>query len=425
MERSRRDVVGGLTAMLGVVGCGARSKERGTIVGRIADPTLPWNSPENEAAQQDLPLPVRFLSGGGYDLSISFDGKLMAAALPYAPANEVLIIDIASRRGWRLQHHHRRVLLTDPSFLPDGRLALLVSPPPRYLGISEIWINELSGAASSCIAGRPASLYQKPHFSRDSTTCLVFREADEAPHPWPANRPRREFREPHPGALFEVDLRTGVERRLSQRVFEKGRAYYASDRDGYYLSTSPPLIAGEPPWQGAPTPYRSPPFSEIDANEAYPFNGYFLPIGEEVSERPLCVIPDILFRADEMEGSHATLQSADYTGQLLVSYFHPHPEAASGLCNSAAFVRDGEVLRRIELGGPRLENPRMSGDGQTVAGFLGPLRENGVNVHFPNQHRPVVFVIDRVGVRTLLAITDIRFEHEAVILEPTSDAEII
>jgi hypothetical protein len=354
------------------------------------------------------------------------DGSLLAVALPFAPSNEVLVIDIAARRGWRLRHRHRRVLVTTPVFLPDGRLSLIVSPPPQYLGVSEIWIIDVrSGASSACISGRPAYLYRRPHFSADSTKCVAFREADDALYPWPEGRPRREYREPHPVSLFEIDLATRSEQRLSARAFENGSAFYAGDRDGYYLSTSDPLITTPPLWPGGPSGYEGPDFLAVLNEEHYPFNGFFITQGEEFIDRPTGVIPDALFDADQSRGSHAYLEDADYTGGLVISYQHPHPNAAFGLCISAAIVRGGEVVKRVELDGPRLDTPRISGDGQTVAGLLGARRENGTDVGFPYEDRPYLLVIDRDGTREFLSVEDIAFDQLAMTLQPHEHAEIV
>lgn len=421
---SRRSVVGALTAALGAIGCGA-SSEKGAVVGRIPDPTLPWNSPESEAAQRDLPPPARSPDKGYYDFALSMDGTLLAAALPFAPSNALIVVDIASRRGWHLKHPHRRVLVTNPSFLPDGRLALVVTPPPLYFGVSEIWINDVRGASSACISGRPPYRYGKPHFSGDSAQCLTFREANPGQYPQSVGMPRREYREPPPVSLFEIDLATGEERQLSQRVFQDGRAFYAGDRTGYYLSTSPPLIRGRPPWPGGPAPYTSPNYSTIDADETYPFNGFFVAANDEISERPTGVIPNSLFQLDETRGSHAKLEDVDRNGQLVISYQHPHESAAFGLCESAAIISGSEILRRIELGGPRLDSPRISGDGQTVVGLLGARREYGVDVSFPRDDQPLVFVIDRNGARDFLSVADIAFQEPVVVLQAHANAEIV
>jgi hypothetical protein len=276
MRGSRRSFVAGLTATLSIAGCGSRGSERGTIVGRIPDPTLPWNAPEIEAANSDLAPPMRTPGWDRNGLALSMDGRLLATALDRAPTNEILVVDTATRRGWCLRHRHRRVLVTAPVFLPDGRLSLIVTPPPNYMRLSEIWIVDArSGASSACISGRPAYLYRRPHFSADCTKCVVFREADDGLYPWPEGRPRREYREPNPVSLFEIDLSTRSEQRLSAHAFELGRAFYAQDRDGYYLSTSDPLITTPPLWPGGPSGYEAPDFLTGLSEESYPFNGFF------------------------------------------------------------------------------------------------------------------------------------------------------
>lgn len=424
MNRSRRSVVSGITATVALAGCGANREKEGTIVGRIPDPTLPWDSPQMENAQRDLPPPMRSADARDYDLALSPDGTLIAAALPFAPTNEVLIIDVASRRGWRLQHPHRRVLITNPSFLPNGQLALLVTPPPMYFGVSEIWINDVNGSASACISGHTPYLYRKPHFSLDSAKCLTFREANQA-EPRPPGSPRREYREPSPVSLFEIDIGTGNEHRLSERAFERGQAFYAPAQAGYFLSTSPPLIAGAPPWPGGPVPYRSPSFSSIDSDEAYPFNGFFVAANDEIGDRPTGIIPAALYQLDETPGSHARLEDADHTGQLLISYQHRRDDAAFGICVSAAIVSEGDVRRQIELGGPRLETPRISADGRTIAGFVGARRKDGVDVTLSSDDRPLLFVIERDGERSLLSVSDIRIDEAPRVLEPSANAEIV
>jgi hypothetical protein len=295
-----------------------------------------------------------------------------------------------------------------------------------YFGVSEIWVNDVrDGSSSACVSGRPAYLYQKPHFSADSTKCLTFREANAGPYPSPSQAPRREYREPPAVSLFEVDLATGDERQLSRRAFHSGRAYYATDRVGYYLSTSPPLIAGEPPWPGAPTPYRSPSYATIDADEAYPFGGFFIATNEDIGGRPAAIIPNSLFQRDQMRGSHARLEDVDRTGQLVVVFQHPHANAAFGLCESAAIVSGGDVRRLIELGGPRLDSPRISGDGRTLVGLLGARREGGTNISFPRSDRPFEFIVDRNGARDDFSLADVAIQDEVVILQAHANAEIV
>lgn len=410
----------GIGVLAGLAGCGgARDDGPGEIFGRIPDPSLPWNAPESMRAQADLPPSLRFPHH--HDFAVSPDGLIIAATLAGLPTNEVLIIDIAAMRGWRLRHPYRRMLLTGPSFAPDGTLSLIVSPPPMYMGISELWMTSLRGEAVNCISGQMPYRYGKPHFSADGSRVLAFR--DTQPGPELPGRRLRQYREKPDVLLFEIDLRTRAERQLSQAAFAEGEAFYAPDREGYYLSTSELLIPDRPAFEGAPIPYSWPSAMVVSRDDTYPFGGFFLPIGEEVPERPECIIPEELIMADGEPGMHARLEEVDRRGRLLIAYQHPHDDPGLRSSTSAALVERGLVQSRFQLDEARVQYARMSAEGEIVVGVLGARRVRGEILTQPNP--PYIFAIWRNEALSFLAVDDVRFDRESIALQSHPNAKVV
>jgi hypothetical protein len=98
---------------------------------------------------------------------------------------------------------------------------------------------------------------------------------------------------------------------------------------------------------------------------------------------------------------------------------HPHPDGILGVSISAAIVRGGEIVKRVELGGPRILDPRLSGDGTTLVGYLD-LRDENL---YP---RGSVCVIERDnGERAYLSMDEMSFDREVAVLQPHENAEIV
>jgi hypothetical protein len=419
----RRDVMAHLGVFGIAAGCASQGAKAKDILGPI-DPHLyvPWNAPEAEAAARRRAPPERLPDARFNDHAVSPDGTLVAATLPFAPLNEIVVFEIANRRGWRLRHPNPRVQLARPVFAPDGRLALVVTPP-SYFGISEIWITSPRGGACQVIAGNPSRLYYKPSFSHDGRRVVVFRDVWPGILPPPARQIRREHREVPPLSLFEIDLASGAESQLSERGFERGEAFYAPD-GGFFLSTSFPLIAGRRMPEGWIWWERSQDITPLN-NQTNPFAGFFLARGAEIPDVPVSIIPDDLMRADPRRGPGAFLAGADGAGRLLIVFLHNDSSAPYGHTRSVALVEDSRELHRLSLNGARLGKARLSVDGATVVANVQDSFQNGQVVSYFDRIQPYAFAISRNGAAaTMLSTADISIDATGILLEGASNSEM-
>jgi dipeptidyl aminopeptidase/acylaminoacyl peptidase len=179
----------------------------------------PWNSERRTLEARTAAQPVHKLDHG---LAVSPDGKLVAVSAPAHSVNQLLLLDIQARRSWVLKHPIPRVGLIQPAFSSKGdRLAFVVAVPAftgEYIGTSEIWITDLRGQVERVISS-PGRMHEYPAFSPDGERLAFFRDVD--PHR-PLKNTRwvpHENRQLKPRAIYELDLGSGAETRLSDTAF--------------------------------------------------------------------------------------------------------------------------------------------------------------------------------------------------------------
>lgn len=263
-----------LAAVLPLTGLGvAVTRPHGAAFAQAVDPELyaPWDSLVAEARARrgmQASVPPRAFQEHGYDqgLAISPDGGLLVSATPRQPTNSLDVIDPDRRTGWRIAHPHPRVGLIEPAFSPDGRkLAFVVglpSPAAEFTGVSAIWIVDCQGRRLQVIAA-PGRLYRHPVFSADGQRLAYARDVFEPVGPRPPLPPENQSAKPL--SLFETDLATGRERRLSQERYGYLRpvAYGPQGTDLYFQASmrlvpaspgSPYLAPDRAYWQSIPPP---------------------------------------------------------------------------------------------------------------------------------------------------------------------------
>jgi len=205
---------------------------------RRADSGTPWRE-----ITVDRSALVRGAPPGG--LSISNDGRIVAVAREGAPINEIDVIDLVAKRRWVLAHSDPRVRLQDPALSKAGdRLAFVVTPP-LWSGISEIWIANREGERVQVISS-PRRFYSNPVFSADGKRLYFFRDVDSLPlegaHPG-----RAELRQYHRFSIFEFDLVSLTERRLTDEEFSAPDSLYISAGGGALLFRALCASGGDDP----------------------------------------------------------------------------------------------------------------------------------------------------------------------------------
>ena len=205
---------------------------------RRADLGTPWRE-----ITVDKSALVRGAPPGG--LSISHDGRIIAVAREGAPINEVDVIDLVANRRWVLAHTDPRVRLQDPALSKTGDLLALVVTPPLWSGVSEIWITSRDAGRVQVISS-PRRFYSNPVFSADGKKLYFFRDVDslptEAAHPG-----RAELRQFHRFSIFEFDLGSLTERRLTDEEFSAPDSLYLSATGGALLFRALCASGGDDP----------------------------------------------------------------------------------------------------------------------------------------------------------------------------------
>lgn len=324
----RRSIIGALSGLFlaAVAACG--DKSAATPIAAIGDFDEPWDSAaavERARRGLELSVPPHRFPEHGYDdgVAVAPGGSILASATPRQPVNVLDIVDLRSGSAWRLVHPNARVGPLEPAFSPDGRrLAFVVglpSPAAEFTGVSAIWVVDLAGKVQRVISS-PGRLYRRPVFSRDGKRLAFARDVFEPAAGFLPRRP--ENRSAKPQSLFEVNLETGAERRLSAERYQLLRPVtYAPTGDGIFFQASMRMIPVEPGsavlvpdeayWKAPPQPPAPVP---LDVFELDLLDGSVKAVGPTWAHIPtrgpgalLTVKPDglaVLFDAQVVGGNH-------------------------------------------------------------------------------------------------------------------------
>lgn len=360
----------------------------------------PWNSERRNREALTAEQPVHRLHHG---LAVSAQGGMVALSTPAHPVNELLLLDLKARRSWRLKHPIGRVGLLQPTFSPRGdKLAFVVGVPSftgEFDGVSEIWITDLRGEVERVISS-PGRMHKYPTFSPDGERLAFFGDV----HP---QRPLRNTRwVPHenrhlkPAAIYELDLRSGKETRLTQAAVGGtfGLSYAPDGQDLTFVSVSPlrPVkVEGETAWIS----------DDKAAEETHLFT--------LVRARPEGVVA--------VPHSEVTVRGGTLAGYfdrdiiLLHSIVDPAAEGIEHrlLAVDASGARTWFTLRGLH--DRYLNQPAVSAQGRVVALENGVL---GQRARFPEPSELTLVIVDPPGRTTTIPIDAFAPEPTAIRLKP-------
>lgn len=234
---SRRTLLSQALAMTALGGCAAHWDGQApftTLTGLTLVPSpewmgLSWNDPQNVArweAQLSLNRGMRIEWTSG--LAVSTGGKYIALPVGASQINAITVVATETGERWRVAHPNKRVLLTQPTFSPDGESIAMIASPPTYSGNCEIWMSPLKGGRGGVLrSSSPRSMYW-PVFSPDGRKIACFRDVD-TPRSNPLVRP--EYQASLYCSLFEYDIATGQETQVSDLIVNalKAHAAYVSN----------------------------------------------------------------------------------------------------------------------------------------------------------------------------------------------------
>lgn len=337
-----------LIAMLSLCGdlsaCGRdRVPERVEDDQRRADLGTPWRE-----ITVDKSALVRGAPPGG--LSISHDGRIIAVAREGAPINEIDVIDLVAKRRWVLAHTDPRVRLQDPALSKTGDLLALVVTPPLWSGVSEIWITSRDAGRVQVISS-PRRFYSNPVFSADGKKLYFFRDVDSLP-PEAAHPGRAELRQFHRFSIFEFDLGSLTERRLTDEEFSAPDSLYLSATGGALLFRALCASGGDDP-QNPTIVYLGQSACDPAATDPSPVNAA---LRLSASWRPEAALPD---------ASSAKIYGDAPDGALFFVQTDRIDGSASRAVHSLT-LRGDEKSRVLFHGERAIADAVLSGDARTL-----------------------------------------------------------
>ncbi|MEZ6030188.1 MAG: hypothetical protein R3C46_10615, partial [Hyphomonadaceae bacterium] len=154
-------------------------------------------------------------------IALDHDGRRLALTVPGLPSAGLLVLDMETGKALLLDNETPAVEYAEPAFSRDGaHVVFLATPVPRF-GWTEIWIATAAGQYERRMKGC-FDRHRAPAFSPDGARLAYYRgltrtDSTQWRSPmWPEQRDNLTF---DPYGVFELDLRDGAERQISDLVY--------------------------------------------------------------------------------------------------------------------------------------------------------------------------------------------------------------
>lgn len=334
----------------------------------------------HERAGFGPPFPLRSGNWGTTRIALSPDGKTLVGCFPHRAANELALINISRMTSVILRHPDERFMLTAPQFSSDGKTIVIVAAPYPYVGTGTLIFYDVSGGPSKTISGIPPRSFSSAAVSPNGRHIAYFR--DIVPYP-ETPRVLPEERSNLWRALFELDLQSGVETRLSGSVWGGGSVWYDAAGTGLYLITGLPLKAVDR--EGYVWFEEESGFPDWTDPRRAAFNGFWWDRKAEIPDLPDPIVPREAIWDQRTGRLRGGLYGVDRLDRRLFSASNDDETAPNRVGREALLCTQNSVVRTFGEQGARLEMPTNSWDGSAVAACLGTRMENGVQVLAPSE----------------------------------------